>query len=709
MKKIVVLCLIALFLVFSACRGRHDIEELYDGGNELPDVAAVDNIHRITLFDLPAGFAEVRQFAVADGQIFVAAMAQGASAAQLVSVDMAGAVQVQTEIPLPDSRGFLIGPRVGQTGEVVFLAQTYSGMDANGVRTEYQASLVRMDGGGTLIDIVVLADIDGDVLLSDMQVGADGMIYLLRLDEGQDGAMTTVLVYDADGTPYGAMSIDWWAHALISVDGMIYMGGWGEVIYPVGAMPLQIGEPVERHVYSLTHSSADGLLYYTDDLHLYSQDLTANIVQRELNFMDVGISPEQVQWLEVTAEGDIVLLLTGNRIAILTQISPEEAPTRTDLTLASASPGADLEAEIARFNLMHEDYRITLVDYSVYNTHDDWTAGHRRLREDILAGEVFDLIDLSGLSVESLTTHGLLRDLYTIIDGTRALVREDIHPNVRGALEVNGALYAMPASFYLMTLGGGAEAQELAGWDVEAFLAYAESLPTGTSAIWPTVDRFALLQIFTMLNWSELVDFTRGEAHFDADWFVSFLEYTAQFGMTEEALDTEREGLEILHITRFQEIPLYDAMFDGVHFIGFPSNAGHAHGFGFGRSIGISSESDAPLGAWAFIHQFLQREPGQSWGFPVLWRDLEAEMAYVRTSEEVESWGIGGLIVEIGAVSEEDTQRVLDLIAATHTVAQHDELVWEIIASEAERFYLGEQSARAAVTGINRRVQELMG
>jgi len=709
MRKWGILAIVLLFLLLSACSSDDEAEALQEPLDEItrenPVPEEIDYVYQARLFDLPDDFLGVSQFTVMEGQIFAATMRYDTQEALLVSVDLYGEPQMRTEISLPNPRGFLIGPRRSASGEVFLLAQTYREI-TEGIRVEYQATLLRLDLAGNLLDTVILEDLDGMALIFDMQIDGSGVIHLLR-----DGrASAEVLLYHKDGTRQGSFSLDRWGHVLLSVGDTIYvsdLGGWGEAVYAIDPVAMEVSARIERHRHSLPHSSGNERLFYSVFSHPYSQDLTSGISQEELRFPSVGIGPDEHRWIEVTRAGEVVVLLEGGRIAVLTRVLPDEIPSVREVTLATARPDMDLEVAIARFNMEQEQYQIVLRDYSVYNTYEDWTLGHRRLREDILGGESFDLLDVTGLPLELLAARGLLRDLYTLIDGACAIAREEIHPSVREVLEIGGALYALPDSFYLVTLGGG-DVGHLAGWNMAEFLAYAESLPGGVSDLLQDVNLISLLQIITALNWSELVDFTRGAAHFDADFFVSFLEYTGTFELAD--FDSERRAhYQVLQFTEFQVMPLYNAIFDGIQFAGFPSELGHVHGMGFWRSLAISAESEVPEIGWAFMRQQLSRDDGWARHFPILLRDLEAELEAAIQSEEVETWGFGAHLIEVGAISSEEAQMVLDLIMDAHTSLNIDEVIWGIIAEEAERFYGSEQSAEAAARAMNRRVQELLG
>ena len=685
MKKWCVPGLFLLIFLLSACADRGEAAVPYAETRTEPPALQVQYAHQVQTFPLPIE-TPVEQFAVANERIFALSVTHDPMTAALYSADLSGGDLRRTEIPVSGDQGFFIGPRRGSEGTLWLLGQTYA-YTPEGERTGYQATLFHFDSAHNVLDKIHLDNLDGETLVQDMEADAEGNIYLLRLPS--EGGSEILVYGDGGERPLrNAARHEAWIHALIRVGDRVYTGGWGMGAYPVETSGDVSDEQAAFHVYGVVHSSFDGRLYYTSGdsglggsgRNLYSRGLTGDAPWRELSWMEVGIAPDSIRSLMILEDGRLVAALDGNHIAVLTPIDPDAQSQRVTLTLATAAPGADLEAAIAQFHLEQEAYRIQVQDYSRYAA--DPTAGYRRLREALLEGEVFDLIDLSGFSVEEFAMLGLLRDLYDLIDGACALEREDFVSPVRTALEIDGGLYALPAVFYLVTLGGGDDTPEHA-------------------AIRPTADSLGLLQIFTMLGRSELIGIRRGETHFTDDWFVELLEYTKTFG--ESAGGTQ--DLEILHITDFQEIPLYAALLDGLRFAGFPSEHGHHHGFGTGRSLGMSAAGEHPLAAWAFIRHLIQEDTG--WGFPILVHALDARIDEAMTTDTVESWGMGDLIVEIGAVSQAEVDLVLDLIGLTRTIMEHDEIIWAVIEEEALGFYMGEQSAMEAAAAMDRRVRAL--
>jgi len=652
----------------------------------------------VRVFDLPEEMLTVSTFAVVEDRLF----AIGWWFNRLYSVDLRGENLQATELLLSSSENgarLVIGPRQGADGELWFLLQTYDHPPTNGeTRPNYQATLYRLDVDGT-VEVLPLTSFDGREPIHDMTLDAAGNIYLLTFD----GA-TIVSIYASDDlTRLGEVRRVGWDFSLLRVGDHVYLGGRGDAVHRVDPLALELGVPVALYTHGVTHSGLDGRIYYTAGPYLYSQDPGGGPARLELSWMDADIAPDSVEGLLALEDGTLVVSLLDRQIAVLTRIDPDAVPERLELILATAGPGADLEEAVARFNREQADYRIEIRDYSVYNTGLDWAAGLRRLQEDLLAGAGIDLVDLTGLSPDRLLAQEVLRDLTPFLDADEALGREVFVPQVLEALEVEGALPMLPASFYLVTLVGGPAHSDLRGWEMEAFLDYAEVLPPGVWPISPPMSGMGLFQFFVMHNWSTLMD-DRG---FEEAWFVRLLEYAAAFDERNNVPmpegDRDIPPLEFLRVAGFEMLQLYTAHFGELVIAGFPAEADSA--FGLGRSVGIPAASAAPEGAWAFLREFIGQET--VWGLPVVQAALEERIADALASEEVQSWGIGGLIVDVGPITQADVDWVLELIAATQTIASLDGVLWKVIEEEAEAFFTGAQSAQAAAAAMAERIQEM--
>ncbi|MCL2588382.1 MAG: hypothetical protein FWD84_03130 [Oscillospiraceae bacterium] len=670
MKKRVWIFLLGACLLLAACG--QPLEDPRDPAQETPQptpeasvgVEGAAYAFETRVFDLPHALRDAHTLTVAGGRVFGATFDVQPLVARLHSVDLTGGDLRTTELPLTGDDVQLIGPRQSAYGELWLLAQTFDLAETEPGAQELVRDLVmlfRFDAQGQALETVQMTDAP-DVIY-DMEADAAGYLYLSGMQDGQ----VTITVYRPDTlTQVGAVTHEGLDHLLVRVGDQVYLGGWSQTLVrlvPTGGVTL--GSEIRLYTHGRTWSGLDGRVYYTDDETLFSQVPDSALARAEFLWKDVDITAHTVQGIFTAEDGTIFVHLQGTHVAELTRVDPHAIPERTELILGTVSPGADLEERVARFNRAQNLYRVVVRDYNQYNTADNWTAGIRRLQADAADGTSLDLIDLTGLQANQA---GLL-DLFPLIDADDSLTRGDFVPELLRALERGGRLYELPAFFYMTTVVGGSQHLALIDWGITAFLDHVESLPAGTQPISPAMTGAGLVQWVTLYY---------PPARLDDAWFVRLLEYA-------ETLDTrtgmqEYEPPAYIHVAGFAMRQLYTALFGELVQVGFPGGLDSA--FGIGRSIGISAASEHPDAAWAFIRQHIGAEI--TWGFSILQAGLNAQIEAALQSDEIETWGLGGLIVEIGPITQADVNWVREFIRNTDTIPRLDMLRWARIEAQIE-------------------------
>ena len=110
-------------------------------------------------------------------------------------------------------------------------------------------------------------------------------------------------------------------------------------------------------------------------------------------------------------------------LAILTEADASVLKDKVTLTYATQYLGYEERSKIIDFNKSSDKYRIEIKDYSEFNTADDYQAGLTKLNTEIAAGNVPDILNVSGLPIQQYSAKGLLEDLYPYIDADEELNR----------------------------------------------------------------------------------------------------------------------------------------------------------------------------------------------------------------------------------------------------------------------------------------------
>ena len=404
----------------------------------------------------------------------------------------------------------------------------------------------------------------------------------------------------------------------------------------------------------------DGTFYCSDQNGIYTVDPTTLAKTEILNYINSDYIYSYGNYT-VLPDGRIATF-RGNynpgdnsstyAVTIFTKVPDSEITPKYLITVASAGYTYDLQQQIVDFNLASDEYRIRFVDYTRYNTDDDPDAGQTRLGDDILAGNVPDvLIADQQFSVSKYVSKGLFADLYTFIDKDESMKREDFLENILAGCEIDGKLYEIPTNFYIQGLIGPKETIDtFRDLTIREFVDKLSTLPEGVSFFRDgDVTRADLLQSLFLINYSNFIDRKTGKCSINNDECRALLEFAKMMpekslwdrdGFDSSAFDWDaynnqfRDGkaiAETISIGEFSGIRDYSYSYEKnteLDFIGFPA-PDHA-GMSFttvNLKFLVSAKGAFPDASWEFVKIFLadDYQTNQSWGFPVKKAALDAK------------------------------------------------------------------------------------
>nr|WP_300789338.1 hypothetical protein [uncultured Acetatifactor sp.] len=417
-------------------------------------------------------------------------------------------------------------------------------------------------------------------------------------------------------------------------------------------------------------------------------------------------------------------------IVVLRRTKASDVVPRKNMVLAAVDGGGDLAALAIKFNRSQGQYHIDVADY------DSLTD----LYNAILTKEAVDIINLSGVDVESLSRQGIFEDLMPYLERSQDLAPSDFVEGLLDTYTVNGLLAGIPERFRLETLGGdrGLLEGEL-GLTLERLFAIAErnpeALPVGE------VTKEEVMRYLMMFNQDAFIDWETGECRFDSAQFREVLEFANRFPDTLETVPGEdslprktHDGRVLFAIYNMGSLGAFQ-YFEGLFgetaaFVGFPTGDGKGGTLLYPRNaFGITAMSQCKEGAWEFIESIL--EPGQTErmepeqvyreysyyddAFPSLKRSLDIIAEYAIEDDRIwaeEGHSFGGRIYDDGwfmefhAVTREEIDAVLALVkdAKPFRSAEGDEII-KIIGEEAPAFYSGQKSLEDVAEVIQSRVR----
>ena len=496
----------------------------------------------------------------------------------------------------------------------------------------------------------------------------------------------------------------------------------------------------------------DGTFYCSDQNGIYTVDPTTLAKTEILNYINSDYIYKYSNFT-MLPDGRIATF-RGNynpgamastyAVTIFTKVPDSEITPKYIITVASAGYAYNLQEQIVKYNLASEEYRIKYVDYSQYNTDEDYNAGQTRLGDDILAGNVPDvLIADQQFSVSKYVSKGLFADLYTFIDKDESMKREEFLENILAGCEIDGKLYEIPTNFYIQGMIGPKETIDtFRDLTIREFVDKLSTLPEGVTFFRDgDITRETLLQMLFLTNYQNFIDRKTGKCSINNDECRALLEFAKMMpeknlwdrdGFDSSTFDWDaynnmfRDGKALaqqVSIGDFSGIRDYAYSYEKnteLDFIGFP--APDRAGMSFTTAnlkFLVSAKGAFPDASWEFVKIFLadDYQTNQSWGFPVKKAALDAKKQAMldqikenekNRDEDGDTTGDGNIIGGAQAtmiddvyyddvyyrreVTAADVETVYGYACTAKKQFVYDTSLFDIINEEASAYFAGTKS-----------------
>lgn len=425
-----------------------------------------------------------------------------------------------------------------------------------------------------------------------------------------------------------------------------------------------------------------------------------------------------------------------NVMAKFVKVPPEEIKDKKAITIACCYLPYDIRRAIIAYNKGSEEYKINVLDYSQYNTDEDYTLGVTKLNNDIAAGNIPDIVIItSDINAKNYVSKGMFEDLYPYIDKDPDMNREDYLQNVLDAYSVNGKLYQIAPYFNIYTVVGKTSlVGDTSGWTMEDLNNVMASMPEGTEVFTSEIRESILRNGMNMVQ-DDFINYETGKCSFNTKEFEDFLTFISQFPADYEDYNYDdnywntyesrfRENRTLLMNYYFSSFRDYIYTSQGyfgepVTFIGFPNESGNGSAIIASRTMAISSKSANKEGAWEFIRTFLLEDYQMeeiSWNFPIMIRALEKQAEEARQKpyyldengnkvEYDDYYYVAGQEIMLQPLTKEETDSLIEFIKSVENVATYDESLLAIITEEAESYFAGQKSVSEVASIIQSRVE----
>lgn len=495
--------------------------------------------------------------------------------------------------------------------------------------------------------------------------------------------------------------------------------------------------------------NSDSYSYYAGDGYdlllvgssgVYGYNLGAAENVQLMNYVDSDLNTSYIYAVTSVSKTEFYGMasddMTGETMLYkYSKVDEKDIVPKKVLTLASDGIYWEVRNQVVKFNKSNPDYRIQIIDYSEYNTNEDFSAGLTKLNTDIASGKVPDIVMLeNGMPTESYISKGLFEDLYPFIDKDEELKREDFFPNVLSAFEKNGKLYQLVPRFTIYTIAGktedvGAEY----GWTLEELNELLASKPEGTQIFEQNI-RSNMMDYSIAMSGEQFINWETGECRFDSEAFILLLEFLKQFPEEyDESVFTDsywrsydamwRDGKILLYMTYLDGFLQYNNLKKGVYgtditLKGFPTENRNGSAIVSNLTFAMSAKSKEKEGIWQFLRYFLTDEFQSTIenGWPLSLKQVEvlAEAAKEKpfyldeNGNKIEydsTYYLDGVEVAIPPMTQEEIDEVLDFVKTVNQPYSQNATLINIISEEAAPYFNGQKNAQEVSKIIQSRVQ----
>ena len=606
-----------------------------------------------------------------------------------------------------------------------------------------------------------------EIDLTDLMAANDNDFYPQYI--AQDGQGTLYLSSDSKIVSFGAdgarkddieLQDQWIMSMLTAGDGTVVLNSFtnGESSSQLckienGAVSEPIKITGDCNVNALTiYSGAGSTLMASDGTYLYSIDLTTGAATRLLSWLDSDINAGNVSGVAANGDDQIIVLdsimtMNGpNRydLGVLTKTPADQLPERTVLTLGAEYLSDILRDAVIAYNRKSNDYRITLVDYSQYNTTDDYTLGTQQLDRDVVSGSCPDIVFLSTGHEDKYIAKGALADLSALMEKDDSISQDELVAGALKAYTVDGKVYGLPVNFSVETLLTSAKlAGDRTSWTMEEMAQVISGLDEGTQVMSYTSQTSFLSQMVSA-NMGQFVDYAKGTCSFDSDSFKQLLAAAAKCP-TDDELNQGSDTISYSTDDEYTQIQSGDLLLAGQYIsdgnyslkqyynlfnqehgfvnIGYPvtENGGNGAIIHVSGGLAISAKTQYTDAAWDFLKSVLSDDVQKdNWSLPVTKTALDQALSEAMeksyyTDENGEKvyyddmTYIGDTEYTMAPLTQEQVDDFKTLIDGATPGGAYDTDIQEILQDEAGAYFAGDKTADEVAKLIQNRVSIYLG
>lgn len=602
--------------------------------------------------------------------------------------------------------------------------------------------------------------------INSMIMDPEGCFFTSVQTYGETTSETKIVVLDKDqNILFTIEEENLWGQLTLLGDGTVGMSVWseegGQVLRTIDKAAKGWGAeyPLPPNGGNIYTGSQKYIFYYDNGDSLYGFNKETKAGEKILSWSAANINKDELMFFTFLEDGRIVAMtrswgMNGNdmtmELAVLTETDASVLKDKVTLTYATQYLGYDERNKIIDFNKSSDKYRIEIKDYSEFNTAEDYKAGLTKLNTEIAAGNVPDILNVSGLPIQQYGAKGLLEDLWPYIDNDPDLGRDAIMENVFKAAEQDGKLYQVFSTFSIQTVVGATKVVgDRMSWTLDDLQAALATMPEGCTIFGEGDTKAGMLSNVLAQNMDAFVDWSTGQCSFDSEDFISLLEFCNSFPLEYDWNNVDWEEYEddntrvmngkqmLLNAYLYDlgdSLQMYEVVFNGDYsFIGFPQEDGSVgSSFSLGNGIAMSSTCKDKEGAWSFMREYLMPQYANvdeeymigGYNLSTNKADFEkmVEMAMKKEYQLDENgnqvldengqpievpkytYGFNDLTVDVYATTQEQYDQFMALYNAIDSISTYDENIYNIVNEVAGGYFNGDKTVQDTAKQIQDRV-----
>lgn len=425
-------------------------------------------------------------------------------------------------------------------------------------------------------------------------------------------------------------------------------------------------------------------------------------------------------------------------------VAPENIPDKITLLLACDYMDSNVKRDVIRFNKSNDKYRITMMDYSIYNNYSEEEqipGSFTKMNNDIISGKIPDIMVFSsGIDISSWANKGLLADIGELIAKDEELSKLEYLDNVFKAMHVNDKQYTLIPYFAVSTMVARKDmVGDRTGWTMSEMQQFLKTLPADVKPYDGDYVRETMLYYVMQFCGDDFVDINTGKCNFDSQEFVEILEFVKTLPEEINYSDDYWENYDWMEVQDMfrnkkavmMSCTIYDfkdmvsefhgRLGDEPSFVGFPGVSGNSSVVMPVSSVfAISAKSENQDGAWQFVRQYLTEEyqtGDDFYGLPVLKSAFEEkaklstkkpfwidEVTGEKTEYDYTYWGAEEEVI-LEPFTQKEVDDICNFIYSIEKGVYSNPYITNIVNEEASAFFKGQKTAKDVVQIIQSRAQ----